>query len=331
MIRDLLLTAAGEAENPAPNVADVFSVDLYTGNGTSLAISNGVNLAEHGGLVWIKSRAYGDNILIDSTSGTGKYLVTNSANGQATNSTIVTSFNANGFTLGGSVLANQVYASYVAWTFRKAPRFFDIVVYTGDGAANRLIPHNLCEQIGLMTIKRISGISDWGVCSIASAGDYYTIYQSNSLGTGSGLNTSAIATQFRTLANLTKSYFEVGRAIMGDTNEAGALYVAYLFAHDVTSSGIIRSGLPLTDNNGYTNQQLGWAPQFVLYKGHYINNWKIVDGARGWESSNFLFSNSNVPEQFDGTKITPNPLGFELTSGGNRRYYLYLSIRQENT
>ena len=37
-------------------VDDVFSAYLYTGNGSTQTINNGIDLAGEGGLVWIKSR-----------------------------------------------------------------------------------------------------------------------------------------------------------------------------------------------------------------------------------------------------------------------------------
>jgi hypothetical protein len=46
-------TAAG---GEALAIEDVFSTYLYTGNGTTQTITNGIDLAGEGGLVWIKSR-----------------------------------------------------------------------------------------------------------------------------------------------------------------------------------------------------------------------------------------------------------------------------------
>jgi hypothetical protein len=37
-------------------IEDVFSTYLYTGNGSTQTITNGIDLAGEGGLVWIKSR-----------------------------------------------------------------------------------------------------------------------------------------------------------------------------------------------------------------------------------------------------------------------------------
>ena len=51
-IADGNVQLVGEEET----VEDVFSTYLYTGNGSSQTIENGIDLAGKGGLVWIKSR-----------------------------------------------------------------------------------------------------------------------------------------------------------------------------------------------------------------------------------------------------------------------------------
>jgi len=57
--------------------------------------------------------------------------------------TTLTAFNSNGFSLGNNSSTNNTSDTFVSWTFRKAPKFFDVVSYTGDGTSNRQIPHNL--------------------------------------------------------------------------------------------------------------------------------------------------------------------------------------------
>ena len=40
----------------------------------------------------------------------------------------------------------------MAYTFRKAPKFFDIVTYTGNGT-NQAIAHNLDCEVGMIWVK----------------------------------------------------------------------------------------------------------------------------------------------------------------------------------
>jgi hypothetical protein len=58
--RKLMMGAAGAAGEKV-YVEDVFSTYLYTGNGSTQTITNGIDLAGEGGLVWVKKReAYAD-------------------------------------------------------------------------------------------------------------------------------------------------------------------------------------------------------------------------------------------------------------------------------
>jgi len=71
----LLQAAAGSAGGDNLYVEDVFSTFLYTGNGTSLTINNGLDLSGEGGLTWLKSRSLAEaNILVDTANGAGKGL-----------------------------------------------------------------------------------------------------------------------------------------------------------------------------------------------------------------------------------------------------------------
>lgn len=145
-------SVSAASSDGAPYVDDVFSTYTYMGNGSSQTINNGIDLAGNGGLVWIKSRtnAYYHG-LYDTVRGvgTGKSLYTNTTEAQGTNSTNqnLTAFNSNGFSLGTTSSTNVLNAtgdSFISWTFRKAPKFFDVVTYAGDGSAGtRSITHNL--------------------------------------------------------------------------------------------------------------------------------------------------------------------------------------------
>jgi hypothetical protein len=119
-----------------PFVEDVFSTWLYTGTGASQTITNGINLAGSGGLVWIKERTSATwwNVLFDTLRG-GAQLSSNQTDASLpTGSNVagyVSPYNSNGFTTqSGSSGFGSVSASgnsYVSWTFREQPKFFDVV------------------------------------------------------------------------------------------------------------------------------------------------------------------------------------------------------------
>ena len=88
-------------------IEDVFSTWLYTGNGGTQTINNGIDLAGKGGLVWCKGRTNAaDHSLVDTARGASNTLITNNTGAQASYST-TTSFGATGFSLGNNVLVNS--------------------------------------------------------------------------------------------------------------------------------------------------------------------------------------------------------------------------------
>jgi len=131
---------------PFTYIEDVFSTYLYTGDGTGQTINNGIDLAGKGGLVWFKPRSSGANHnLIDSARGINKFLITNDTAAQGTTGVGygVSSFNSTGFSLNPpwTSSTNTTDVTYASWTFRKQPKFFDIVTYTGNGTTQN-IAHN---------------------------------------------------------------------------------------------------------------------------------------------------------------------------------------------
>jgi hypothetical protein len=52
-VRDVVQAAAGQGGDKL-YVEDVFSTYLYTGNGSTQTITNGIDLDGEGGLVWFK-------------------------------------------------------------------------------------------------------------------------------------------------------------------------------------------------------------------------------------------------------------------------------------
>jgi len=91
-----------------------FNTVLYTGNGTELKVT-GVGFNPD--LVWVKRR---DNAvsyyrLIDSVRGGDKRLASNDTGGETTASTLIQSFDADGYTVGTDTGMNASGDRYVAW------------------------------------------------------------------------------------------------------------------------------------------------------------------------------------------------------------------------
>ena len=95
------LKGSSQHGGSAVDVSSVFSTYLYTGNGSTQTINNGIDLAGEGGMVWVKGRSsLSSHYLFDTNRGSGKYLETNSTGTGGDIGTIQT-FTSSGFTIGG--------------------------------------------------------------------------------------------------------------------------------------------------------------------------------------------------------------------------------------
>jgi len=285
--KKMLQAAAGNAGGEALNVEDVFSTYLYEGNGSTQTITNGLDLGGEGGLVWIKKRnesSNSDHMLFDTERGPNERLYANTTDRQFTRTDQLNSFDSSGFTLGGDSPAspNNSGKEYASWTFRKAPKFFDVVTYTGTGN-NRQISHDLGTTVGSMFIKKTSTSgTDWAVyhkgtgnTEVGFLNETWAFVSSSSMWN----NTTPTSTDFT-----------VGSHNM--VNQSGENYVAYIFAHNDGDgefgadgdADIIKCGSYEGNDSDSTeiNINLGFEPQWLLIKNADLSrSWTIVDVMRG--------------------------------------------------
>ena len=327
---DLILAAAGTGGAEPLFVDAVFSNYLYTGNGSTQTINNGIDLAGEGGMVWCKGRndAFWHS-LIDTVRGNTKTLHSNTTSAEGTYTDAITSFNNNGFTLGADTQVGYVNAStynFVSWAFRKAPKFFDVVTYTGTGAA-RTISHNLGSVPGMIIVKKTNNTGDWWTYhrSLANT-QYLRLNLTNAAGTSADIWNSTTPTS---------SVFSLGAT---SANASGDTYVAYLFAHDAGGFGesgtdnVISCGSFTTDGTGKATVSLGYEPQYVLWKQtDGVDNWYVNDIMRGMNvsgSDKNLSPNSSAAESAGGYDTTPNATGFIANPGIASKNYIYMAIRR---
>ena len=104
-----------------PTITDpsaYFQTTLYTGNASTQEVNQSGNSTFMPGLVWIKSRsAVSNHVWIDAVRGSSKQLYSNAAVAEGTESDGVTSFDADGFTLGADsgAYVNRSSENMVAW------------------------------------------------------------------------------------------------------------------------------------------------------------------------------------------------------------------------
>lgn len=309
-------------------VSDVFSTYLYAGNGSTQTITNGINLAGKGGLVWVRSRSTtNDNKLTDTVRGVQKGLQTNNTAAQSTDTTGLTAFTSTGFSLSSDFSYNNGSQTYASWTFREAPNFFDVVTWTGDSASPRQISHNLGSVPGIIIVKSTTRAENWTVYS-QSLGNTGRIALNTTAAavTGSGIWASTTPTS----TNFTVSADNL-------VNFSGDGYVAYLFANDITSTGLVLCGS--YTGNGLTIGpviNLGWEPQWLMIKNTSgIGNWQIIDNMRGMPVSAAdatLQANLTSAESL-ADYVSPTATGFQVVSTSSEvntilSTYIYIAIRK---
>ena len=351
----LLMQGAAGAAGGATYVDDVFSTLLwsgeFTGNaGTTRQMTNGIDLAGEGGLVWIKQRnqAYSTgHQLYDTVRGAGAEKELNSSSnavegaGNIETYGWLNSFDAGGFTTkGGSTdsdYVNRTGVNYASWTFRKQKGFFDIVEFTGNGTSSQVISHNLGSVPGCIILKAKNAADNWKVYHRGINGgvtpEKWLL----------GLNDTQAASEYTEWWNdtaPTATNFTVGEW----NNEPGWEFIAYIFGHDEQSYGengdqsIIKCG-SYTGNGSSTGPEinLGFEPQWVLTKNASINDeWYIFDSMRGIVTGGYdprLRPNSSGTESSGDQRLDLTPTGFKITSNngdinGSGNTIIYMAIRR---
>jgi len=330
---------AGTWPSPPIFIEDLFSTYLYTGTGATQTVTNGIDLAGQGGLVWAKIRSGFNSplshALFDTSRGVLNRLASNLSDAQASTANSLTAFNSTGFTVGSSVTVNGGGAgdSYVSWTFRKQPKFFDIVTYTGNNATGRTISHNLGSVPGCIIVRRYDTIAGWDVYH-RSLGASQAI---NLQGTG-----AAFADSIWNSTSPTSTVFTVS----GSANTSGGTYVAYLFAHDAGgfpvsgggSTNGISCGSFTTDASGLFSVTLGYEPQWVMVKRTTgVSDWTMFDTMRGMPTaaasgifSATLLANTTAAEAAAGGTVGVNATGFNSLNGylASSSTFIYIAIRR---
>jgi hypothetical protein len=332
-VRDVVQAAAGQGGDNL-YVEDVFSTYLYTGNGSTQTITNGIDLAGEGGLVWQKLRdATTSHALIDTARGGSYYNESNSAFSQ--DPIGATTFNSNGYSLGsGNGRWNANGYTYVSWTFRKAPKFFDVVTYTGNDVAGRTVAHNLGSVPGCIIVKNItSDARSWEV--------FHT-----SLGPTKAMQldlTTSATTSIDYWNNTSPTSTEFTVGINNTVNTGTHSYVAYLFAHNAGGFGddneqnVISCGSFTTDGSGVSTVNLGYEPQWVLLKrSNGAGSWALLDTMRGWDHSASKRLQANVSDAEENYTFAGGSLGVPTATGfttkgaviDSNATYIYIAIRR---
>jgi len=323
-------------------IEEIFSTFVYTGiSGSNVTINNGINLSGNGGLIWSKGRnGANPNSLTDTVRGVANAL--NSATTFGEVSSGISSFTSTGYVTNQAGSTNGSSSeTYVSWTFREQPKFFDVVTYSGNGGANpQNISHNLGSTPGFIIVKRYTADGDNWICYHTSLGNTQGIILS---GTGGAITSSLLWNN----TSPTSSQFTVGTSAA--VNGSGS-FVAYLFAHNAGGFGatgsdnVVTCGSYTGSNSTATTVTLGYEPQWIMIKRatgstSAYTGWAIFDNMRGMPVSgndNTLLANTSDAENpvtANGAFVSPTATGFTLNVPGSNLTnttdtFIYIAIRR---
>lgn len=222
-------------------------------------------------LVWTKSRSgVLNSCLEDTVRGPGNILQTTTTNGSTAVSGIV-QFLPNGYITGADAGGNQSGTTFVSWNWNrgKVPGF-DIVTYTGNGAA-QTIPHNLGQTPAFFSVKNYTNAtnSNWMV--------YHKNMGAQYAGNFNGATAFGASTSYWNDTAPGPTNFTVGNN--ANTSTLNVSYVAYLWAE---VPGFSKMGE--WTGNGSTDGPFvycGFRPKYILLKMALgTGNWDILDTAR---------------------------------------------------
>ena len=316
-----------------------FNTKLYTGNGSTNAIT-GVGFQPD--WVWIKSRGAADNHnLFDVLRGANKYIYSNDAQAEVTDTNRLNSFDSDGFTLGDDEDVNENGDSLVAWNWKangagssnsdgditstvsaNTTAGFSVVTWTANGSTNDGVGHGLGAEPKIIIYKRYDATNDWYVV-YKFVDDSLDFIKLNTTDAKQDLNIGTYG--FASSTTFTNLGFANSQQV-----------VAYAFAE---KRGYSKFGSYVGNGNAsgsfvYT----GFKPAFTLIKRDATDNWamhdnrrperggnpndaalraNLADGEYGGSQGVDFLSNGFKARQNDG----------EFNASGNS--YIYLAIAEE--
>ena len=304
-----------------------FATDPYTGSSSPQTRNTGVNNTKKS-LVWVKNKGGNGHYLFDTIRGVNKALDTTKADGERDTPNTLIEFTDNGFKVGtGSGVVNQDGYEHVAWNFRGAPGFMDVVTYEGGELT---IPHDLGVKPGLIITKRYEGgNSMWGVYHTKVTAVGHLILNSTDAAV-----TNSSPKYFT--SEPTDSEFYVSANGVTGSNDSNEKFVAYLFA-DNPDSGIKCATYDGNGDSGVggTNETFvdcGFDAGWVLIKSpdESSTNWIIFDSKR----DGYLKANSSDVERGDASMCTFGSGGFTLKGNSTDfnaqgKTYIYVAIAED--
>jgi len=279
--------------------------------------------------------------VFDAVRGVQKSIRTNQTLAEDTSTEYLSTFDTDGFTLGGNGKVNGGSTNYASWNWKagtgqgssntdgsinttytsaNTTAGFSIVKWTGTGA-NATIGHGLASVPKFIMVKNLSTTSNWITYNSYNGNTDYMYLNQN------GASSSTVQAWNNT--SPTSSVISLG--ISSEVNGSGNDMIAYCFAEKTGYSkfGSYTGNVNVDGTFVYT----GFAPSFLIIKRTAgTQNWYMWDNKRlGYNpDNNHLQANGSDAE---GTADTLDILsnGFKIResgSGTNSGTFIYIAFGQ---
>ena len=287
---------------------DLFAIKYWNGSSGFYNVSNGIDLQNKGGLVWVKQVGPGGGgrsmSWFDTLSGVQKYY-TVGTDFQQSDSQAIVSFNTDGFRIGSHELWNHNCCRYISYTWAKHEKFFTMLTYEGDGSGTRDIAHDLNGELGMVVVKGLSdgGYTAWngwivwqrGQNSQTSPGNMH-YYTSLNLADGPATDNGYWPNSTNPSdPGMTRTHIRVGNNL----NVGGVIYNVYIWGHNEQSEDcifgpernkpMIFNGIIPDNSQNFVEQNMGMPVQWLMGKnsgnGDYASAFRVIDKYRGMNAT----------------------------------------------
>ena len=288
--------------NSATQSDDHFNTVLYTGNGGDDKAVTGVGFQPD--WIWIKNRdATHVHILYDSSRGlSGGYLTSVNDNAESgTNTTLVKSFDSDGFTLGTSGAVNGSSNDMVSWNWKlnggttvsnsqgnltstvqaNTDAGVSIILYNGGGSSGDTIGHGLTSAPEQVWFKRRGTTGNWmNYVKDMGTDGYINLDRDNAKDTGG----SPVGGSDPSSTVITLGSFQSLNSGGGDADDT---YIAYAF-HSVDGFSKVGSHEGNNSSDG-TFIYTGFSPAWLIVKNIDTGgeNWHMFDNKRNEQESGY--------------------------------------------
>ena len=321
-----------------------FNTKLYTGNSSTLNVT-GVGFQPD--FTWIKDRTSSgdDHALYDAVRGVTKRVRSNQNDAENTQSTGLTSFDSDGFTVGTNGASNGNGDTFASWNWKangtgsantdgsinstvsaNTTAGFSIVKYTGNGNSTATIGHGLSVAPSMIISKNLSTATnaDWCVYHKDLTTDKNLFLN---------LTSAEVTPSYGTINAPTNSLINVTKGSGNQTNSAHD-FIAYCFAE---KTGYSKFGSYTGNGNADgTFVYTGFKPAFVMGKrSSDTEDWYLFDTTRDDRNVMYklLYPNGNNAEYTGATRMDFLSNGFKQYNTDNKfnhsgSTYIYMAFAE---